>query len=511
MRIFLLVSLLLLNLTTMPSFAQDSPDLDAPFDPRAWTPSELAFIQTALAFSLDYRSVVDGVWGKRSRKALQAYFERAEESKYLDRITNLFALGIIIDAELEFRDSGWNNIYVEELDLTLFLPDVDYETTDGFIDVYLGVKENYIVEKFDSSKSAMQKYVWAQSKHFEILSEKRGKGIWLTLLRNERRAGYIISRHMSRTWNTVAFYFSIEDLHILNVLLTTMTWGEHPDMIELSPRLTNVTDEFLRQWRAAEQERDDYLSSETKQTHNQSENGNARAESTADQQEAKKPDQEAESNRDQQDENENRSSKIGTGTGFVVTEEGHVVTNAHVINECTGITVNGHETALLAKDEQFDLALLHTPSMPVTRTAVFSRSPARLNSDITIAGFPYHGVLGGLNITRGTVAAHKGLGGDGIDMQVTAPVQPGNSGGPAVNSAGNVVGVVASKLDAVSVIAATGDIPQNINFAIRGTIAQLFLHQNGVAAKIASTDTRISPEMIAELLSEYTVLVECTG
>ncbi len=495
MRTFVFAVWLLFSLATASSHAREALDLDAPFDPRAWTPSELAFIQTALAFNLDYMSEVDGVWGKRSRKALQAYFEKAEESRYLDEITNLFVLGIVIDAELVFRHSGWSNIYIDELDLTLFLPDVDYETTDGFIDVYLGVTENYIVEKFDSPKSAMQKYVWSQSKHFEVLSEKRGKGFWLTLLRNERRAGYIISRYMNRTWHTVAFYFSIEDLNILNVLLTTMTWGEHPDMIELSPRLKDVTDEFLRQWRAAEQERDDYLNSEAGIREDQTEK--------EPDQEAKRPDAEEGKNSD--------APKLGAGTGFVVTGKGHVLTNAHVVKGCEKLDVNGYESELLAMDEQFDLALLLAPEMPVKRVATFANAPARLNSDVTIAGYPLHGLLGGLNITRGAVAAHKGIGGNGINMQITAPVQPGNSGGPAVDAAGNVVGVVVAKLNTVAALELLGDIPQNINFAIRGSIAQLFLHQNGVSADLDEEDEPISPETIAEELSEYTLVVRCNG
>ena len=51
-------------------------------------------------------------------------------------------------------------------------------------------------------------------------------------------------------------------------------------------------------------------------------------------------------------------------------------------------------------------------------------------------------------------------------MQITAPVQPGNSGGPLLDGAGNVLGVVVAKLDALYVAEAIGDIPQKLNFAI---------------------------------------------
>ena len=96
-------------------------------------------------------------------------------------------------------------------------------------------------------------------------------------------------------------------------------------------------------------------------------------------------------------------------------------------------------------------------------------------------------------------------------MHITAPDQPGKSGGPAVAAAGNVVGVVVTKLDAISAVEMIGDIPQNVNFAIRGSIVQLFLHQNGVSVDLETEDDPIAPETIAEELSEYTFVVMCNG
>ena len=119
------------------------------------------------------------------------------------------------------------------------------------------------------------------------------------------------------------------------------------------------------------------------------------------------------------------------------------------------------------------------------------------------------GLLSGLNVTRGSVTSLKGLGGNGVNMQISAPVQPGNSGGPAVNARGAVVGVVVAKLNATEVASAIGDIPQNVNFAIRGSIAQLFLYQNGVIPKKASDAKRLQPEEIASKLSAMTFHVLC--
>jgi serine protease Do len=78
-----------------------------------------------------------------------------------------------------------------------------------------------------------------------------------------------------------------------------------------------------------------------------------------------------------------------------------------------------------------------------------------------------------------------------------------------VNAAGQVVGVVVSKLDAQLVADAIGDIPQNINFAIRAEIAKLFLYQNGVEPIEAAEAVALPPEDLAEVAQGFTRLITC--
>ncbi|WP_126975389.1 S1C family serine protease [Frigidibacter oleivorans] len=196
-----------------------------------------------------------------------------------------------------------------------------------------------------------------------------------------------------------------------------------------------------------------------------------------------------------------------TGTGFAVTAEGHVLTNQHVIDGCAGIRVDGRQAELVAEDPVLDLALLRGAAAgPVAR---FAPRPAPLNSDVTVAGFPLAGLLDGLNVTRGAVTGLTGLGANRDEMQISAPVQPGNSGGPALNARGEVVGVVVAKLDAQLVAAELGDIPQNVNFAIRGEAAQHFLAQNGVMPQVGGAVEPLPPEALAELAAAITLFVEC--
>ena len=169
----------------------------------------------------------------------------------------------------------------------------------------------------------------------------------------------------------------------------------------------------------------------------------------------------------------------------------------------------GRKADLVVSSGSFDLAVLRYSQPNDTLPLKFASGPAKLNSDVTIAGFPLHGWLGGLNVSRGAVSSLKGLGGTETTMQITAPIQPGNSGGPTVNSAGAVVGVVVSKLDAIAVANEIGDVPENVGFAVRGEIAQLFLSSNGINFEKNAGGDALTSEQLADHLQRSTVLVEC--
>ena len=95
-------------------------------------------------------------------------------------------------------------------------------------------------------------------------------------------------------------------------------------------------------------------------------------------------------------------------------------------------------------------------------------------------------------------------------LQITAPVQAGNSGGPVLDQWGHVIGVVVSKLNALRVAAVTGDVPQNVNFAVNGTVVRAFLETHGVHPEPgATTAVAVGTVDVAERAKHYTVLVEC--
>jgi uncharacterized protein len=112
-------------------------------------------------------------------------------------------------------------------------------------------------------------------------------------------------------------------------------------------------------------------------------------------------------------------------------------------------------------------------------------------------------------VTTGTISALAGIKNDRRTIQITAPVQPGNSGGPLLGENGSVAGVIVGKLNALKMAELIGDIPQNVNFAVSLGTLQSFLNANGVPYVLDdSTATKTSADIAADA-SKYTVLLEC--
>jgi S1-C subfamily serine protease len=203
------------------------------------------------------------------------------------------------------------------------------------------------------------------------------------------------------------------------------------------------------------------------------------------------------------------------GSGFVVSAAGMVLTNAHVVSGCEAIrvtTARGERrtASLAAADPQSDLALLSSSGGFSSVAAFRAGRPLRLAEEIVALGYPLHGLLAsGVNVSTGTVSALAGIANDSAKVQISAPVQPGNSGGPVLDLSGALVGIVVAKLDAIKMAKAIGDIPQNVNFAIKADVARLFLEAQGVSLQSAPAGPPRKKEDVAAMGREFTVLVEC--
>jgi S1-C subfamily serine protease len=174
------------------------------------------------------------------------------------------------------------------------------------------------------------------------------------------------------------------------------------------------------------------------------------------------------------------SARARSGTGFFVTDSGHIVTNAHVVDGCTSLRTGESRLEVIRIDRRNDLALVRGA---VTGVGLALRDqPVRPGETAIALGFPLHGLLSSEPIvTTGIISALAGIGDDTRFLQTSAAVQPGNSGGPLLSEQGAVTGVVVAKLDAARIFDLTGDMPQNVNFALSPTVLRGFLDAAGIA------------------------------
>lgn len=171
-----------------------------------------------------------------------------------------------------------------------------------------------------------------------------------------------------------------------------------------------------------------------------------------------------------------------SGSGFYF-DSTRLLTAAHVIDGCSAVAlVDGTKLEILAADTSMDLAVLGGATESATWLKLSALEVPKLGEAVTVLGYPFYNSLDqGLTVTSGNVSALRGPGGDSDQVMITAPVQPGNSGGPLMNKKGSVIGVVVSRLDDMAVLEETGSLPQNMNFAVPTGPLFRFLAQNSIS------------------------------
>jgi S1-C subfamily serine protease len=131
---------------------------------------------------------------------------------------------------------------------------------------------------------------------------------------------------------------------------------------------------------------------------------------------------------------------------------------------------------------------------------------------VVAIGFPYHGLLSSdFTVTTGIVSSLSGLLNDTRHLQISAAVQPGNSGGPLLDTSGEIVGMVVGKLNVLGIARQTGSIPENINFAIKTGAIRDFLDNSVVPYETSAPGTELKTADIATNARAYTLLISCTA
>jgi uncharacterized protein len=194
------------------------------------------------------------------------------------------------------------------------------------------------------------------------------------------------------------------------------------------------------------------------------------------------------------------------GSGFYVTSNGYLLTNQHVVDGARQVFVYSGSRQLPARvvktDAANDLALLKV-SGTFAALPVSSSRRVKLGQTVSTVGFPNPDLQGkSPKLTKGEISSLSGASDDPKYFQISVPLQPGNSGGPLVDAYGNVIGVVTAKLNAGAALAKTGDLPENVNYAVKGTFVMGFLESvPEVAAEMLDPKPRRSREF-TEVVSE---------
>ncbi len=206
------------------------------------------------------------------------------------------------------------------------------------------------------------------------------------------------------------------------------------------------------------------------------------------------------------------SVETSSGTGFFVSSHGHLLTNHHVVDECSSISVErlgdtGLGATVVASNEAADLALLKVDAEPRAYAVFRSRPPLRLGEGVVVFGYPELGTVSpGGNLTTGVISGLSGYEGDLREFQFTAPIQDGSSGSPVMDASGHVIGIVVSALGGDD----PTDPPQNVNWAVRGSMVRTFLDVNAVPyAQEASDEAASGVPEVAEAARAISVSLVC--
>jgi S1-C subfamily serine protease len=202
-----------------------------------------------------------------------------------------------------------------------------------------------------------------------------------------------------------------------------------------------------------------------------------------------------------------------TGTGFYINSIGQLLTAAHVLDGCVKIEVKRDEDVvpaqLIARSNIVDLAVLDTGTkspafLPFRRALSFD-----LGEPVTSVGYPLQSLLSASpTLTRGNVSARGGLTGSVGQIQFSAPIQPGSSGGPIVSDGGEVLGITVGTLSTAA-LARQGVIPQNVNFALESRYVVKFLQKYNLMFTSVDAGLQGDPRAVNQAALAAIVSVEC--
>ena len=194
-----------------------------------------------------------------------------------------------------------------------------------------------------------------------------------------------------------------------------------------------------------------------------------------------------------------------SGTAFFINNRGHLLTNNHVVEGCSLSKItyknNDYDAKLIATDKTLDLALLKAELKP-KKFFNFSKDETKKLNTIYVAGYPLgKGLSDDLKISSGIVSSLKGFEDNSNEIQIDAPINSGNSGGPIINENGDLIAIAVSGM--------AKDQTEGINFGIKSSAAERFLKSNDINFNKSLYSRSKNKEQLRNILEEGTVYTYC--
>jgi S1-C subfamily serine protease len=207
-----------------------------------------------------------------------------------------------------------------------------------------------------------------------------------------------------------------------------------------------------------------------------------------------------------------------SGSGFFVSVDGIVATNAHLIEDAGKISITvsneigtyDYSAKVLLVDKNNDVALLkiideNFKGLSVIPYGISDKSD--VGETVFTIGYPLNDVMGtNFKVTDGIISSKSGISDDIRFLQITVPLQPGNSGGPLFNKTGNVIGITTARLNSDAV----GTQIENVNYAIKASYLINLYGMLPESQKLNSNSSIIGKELKdqVKILKNYVCLIE---
>lgn len=199
-----------------------------------------------------------------------------------------------------------------------------------------------------------------------------------------------------------------------------------------------------------------------------------------------------------------RQPKISR-SGFFVDANGTVATTSEVVGACGRLTIDGDtEADVVANDTANGIAILKPrDTLAPLAVASFGLGTPRLQSEVSVAGYSYEGVLSAATLTFGTLSDVRGLRGEQNLKRLALTVQPGDVGGPVFDASGNVIGMLLPRTDGAQ------ELPLDVSFAVGSDVIAQVAQAAGLSLNAGEKTGAIAPRDLRLAAQGMTVLVSC--